>query len=349
MIDADQIEVYEASDEEGNGEKDKLRKKTFHEHEQDDEIVHSLANISATSKLKQINNPNNKTTSTLNSCSNLIQSPTTTHYNHSNTSSSSSPRSLSFASQSSSSRFSLRFHFNNLHNRVIKKRIRNNGTSNNAASTSIDYSNLAVNSNNLNMNEILSCDQQLLVHSPNLTNATLINNSSVMQEVDLPHQNANNADTISLNSFNSAICLVPVTESIVVRGDGNITVFGVFNSFSKEFPSKLAAKLAPEEYRDTIEHVNKILKKELSNSVKWLIFGSICCCCTLGCSLLPVVYLNKKAKLAIKKFLNGENESIYRKLGIKWRLSKQKCNSNSLLEYVLIIDIMPVLPLYQPD
>jgi hypothetical protein len=122
------------------------------------------------------------------------------------------------------------------------------------------------------MNEIMSCDQQSFL-SPSLTNGTLVNNNSMVQDAETPHQNANNTETISINSFNSAICLVPITESIVIRGDGNITVFGVFNSFSKEFPSKLAAKLAPEEYRDTIEHVNKILKKELFTS--GLIDGSL--------------------------------------------------------------------------
>ena len=98
-------------------------------------------------------------------------------------------------------------------------------------------------------------------------------------------------------------------EPIIIRGDGNVTIFGIFNKFSKEFPAKLAAKLAPEEYKDTIAKVNVILKKELSNSLKWLIFGSICCCCTLGCSLLPVFYINKKAKLAINKLLNLEVKS----------------------------------------
>jgi hypothetical protein len=173
------------------------------------------------------------------------------------------------------------------------------------------------------------------------------------QSLNINNNSANNAaaahDDDGSSSINSASMNLTPNEPIIIRGDGNITIFGIFNRFSREFPAKLAAKIAPEEYRDTITNVNIILKKELTNSLKWLIFGSICCCCTFGMSLLPVFYINKKAKLAINKLLNIENERIYKKLGIKWRLAKQKLNSGSLLEYVIVIDIMPSLLIYEPD
>ncbi len=139
------------------------------------------------------------------------------------------------------------------------------------------------------------------------------------------------------------------TEPIIIRGDGNLTIFGIFNRFSVDFPSKLSAKLAPEEYHDSINKINKILKKELSHNLKWFLFGSICCCCTLGCSLIPVIYMNKKAKLLINKLLMIENERLFKKLGLKWSLTKVKCNNSSLAEYVICIDIIDKIQLYSPD
>lgn len=154
----------------------------------------------------------------------------------------------------------------------------------------------------------------------------------------------------SLNGQDSyTISNIIVKDPIVIRGAGNITVFGVSNKFNDQFPSQLNAKLAPEEFRDTIKQINCILNKELENSFKWLVFGSVFCCCTLGCSFLPVIYMNKKAKLSIHKLLQMENQRLYLKLGLKWKLSKLKCSSNSLLEYVILIEFLPTILLYQPD
>ena len=197
-----------------------------------------------------------------------------------------------------------------------------------------------------------SRSQSIIRNRQNNNNRNNNNNANVNLSTRTTVNSINNNhhhnidDTSSINSVSMNLS---ANEPIIIRGDGNITIFGIFNRFSKDFPTKLAAKLAPEEYRDTITKVNIILKKELSNSLKWLIFGSICCCCTFGCSLIPVFYINKKAKLAINKLLNLENERIYKKLGIKWRLAKQKFNSGSLLEYVIIIDIIPSLLIYEPD
>jgi hypothetical protein len=59
--------------------------------------------------------------------------------------------------------------------------------------------------------------------------------------------------------------------------------------------------------------------------------------------------MNKKAKLSINKLLDMENQRLYLKLGLKWRLTKIKCNSNALLEYVILIEFLPTILLYQPD
>ena len=151
------------------------------------------------------------------------------------------------------------------------------------------------------------------------------------------------------NTGNNYLSGIIVKDPVLIRGAGNITIFGVSNRFSEQFPTQLNAKLAPEEFKDTIKQINNILNKELANSLKWLVFGSIFCCCTLGCSLLPVIFMNKKARLSINKLLEMENQRLYLKLGLKWRLAKIKCNSNALLEYVLLIEFLPTILLYQPD
>ena len=170
------------------------------------------------------------------------------------------------------------------------------------------------------------------------------------------NNNSNNNNNANVNTYSSNLSSIQQTpinllikDPIIIRGGGNITIFGVSNKFNEQFPSQLNAKLAPEEFRDTIKQINNILSKELSNSFKWLVFGSIFCCCTLGCSLLPVIFMNKKAKLSVNKLLEMENQRLYLKLGLKWKLTKIKYNSNSLLEYVLLIEFLPTILLYQPD
>lgn len=177
---------------------------------------------------------------------------------------------------------------------------------------------------------------------------------SLNNQNHIPMQNhiqsdQNQSFSISLNQEEYINANIVVKEPILIRGAGNITIFGVSNKFNDQFPAQLTAKLAPEEFRDTLKQINSILSKELENSFKWLVFGSIFCCCTLGCSFLPVIYMNKKAKLSINKLLEIENQRLYLKLGLKWKLTKIKCNSNSLLEYVLLIEFLPTILLYQPD
>lgn len=45
-----------------------------------------------------------------------------------------------------------------------------------------------------------------------------------------------------------------------------------------------------------------------------------------------------------------ENSRLYNKLGLNWRLSKQPSHTNhSFMEYVLVIDFLPKMHIYQPD
>ncbi|CAH1964996.1 unnamed protein product [Acanthoscelides obtectus] len=143
------------------------------------------------------------------------------------------------------------------------------------------------------------------------------------------------------------ISLVP--DPVVIRGAGNMTVFGLSNRFSTEFPSGLVSRVAPEEFKETIMRVNGILKKTLPVNVKWLFCGCLCCCCTLGCSLWPVICLSKRTQHSLNKLLEWENSYLYNKLGLHWRLSKQHCDSSSMMEYVILIEFLPKIPIYKPD
>ncbi len=203
-------------------------------------------------------------------------------------------------------------------------------------------------STNANLNEVIVLNPVTRSYDTRSINSTSRVSLGSLKNALSTHLD-NNSNLTTRNSVDEAFSNLVVRDPVIIRGAGTVTVFGISNKFDDQFPSQLNAKLAPEEFRDTMKQINDILNKELSNSFKWLIFGSIFCCCTLGCSLLPVIYMNKRAKLCINKLLEMENQRLYLKLGLKWRLIKIKCNTNSLLEYVLSIDFLPTILLYQPD
>jgi hypothetical protein len=140
-----------------------------------------------------------------------------------------------------------------------------------------------------------------------------------------------------------------VNEPVIIRGNGNLTVFGLSNQFSTDFPQPLLARLAPEEFCATVEKINGVLKKALPQQMKWIVLGCVCCCCTLGCSMWPVICMSKKTRLSIEKLLDWENSHLYRRLGLKWRLVQMHLDSSSMLEYVLVIDFLPKCHLFLPD
>lgn len=140
-------------------------------------------------------------------------------------------------------------------------------------------------------------------------------------------------------------------EPIILRGNGNLTLFGLSNSFSAEFPSSLIGRVSREEFDRTMGSVNSLLKDQQSLSAKILLFGGLCCCCSLGFSLIwPSIALKKRSKTSLEKFLASENSRLYSKLGLNWRLSEQRCYSNhAFIEYVLMIEFTPKINLYLPD
>lgn len=147
--------------------------------------------------------------------------------------------------------------------------------------------------------------------------------------------------------YSNALQLVP--DPIVIRGAGNITVFGLSNRFDTDFPPALHARVAPEEFKATVSRVNATLRKNLPINVRWLFCGCLCCCCTLGCSMWPVICLSKRTRNQMEKLLDWENSHLYNKLGLRWKLTRQRCDSTLMMEYVLLIEFIPKQQIYRPD
>lgn len=143
----------------------------------------------------------------------------------------------------------------------------------------------------------------------------------------------------------------PSNEPIVIRGNGNMTLFGLSNTFNGEFPSVLVGRVSREEFEASLSRVNHLLRQHHSTNAKLLLLGCLCCCCSLGCSLLwPTLALSKRTRTALEKLIASENHRLYNKLGLNWKLTKERCHSNyAFMEYVLVIEFLPKLHLYQPD
>ncbi|KAL7070413.1 hypothetical protein ACQ4LE_010317 [Meloidogyne hapla] len=139
-------------------------------------------------------------------------------------------------------------------------------------------------------------------------------------------------------------------DPIVIKGIGNLTLFGLNSRFSSEFPCSLKGKLAPEEFQDTMDRINFVLQRNVHSHLRWLICGLIFCCCSMGISLWPVIYLNKGTISAVKETLEQENQLLYNKLGFNWKLSRRPVeNAANLTEYVLLIETLAKVPLSVPD
>uniref|UniRef100_A0A8C5TA24 Cysteine rich hydrophobic domain 1 n=1 Tax=Malurus cyaneus samueli TaxID=2593467 RepID=A0A8C5TA24_9PASS len=139
-------------------------------------------------------------------------------------------------------------------------------------------------------------------------------------------------------------------DPVAVRGAGHITVFGLSNKFDTEFPSVLTGKVAPEEFKTSISRVNACLRKNLPVNVKWLLCGCLCCCCTLGCSLWPVVCLNKRTRRSIQKLLEWENNRLYHKVRKGKVLSFFSFENIDIKDFtVILIEFLPKYPIFRPD
>ncbi|RVE76453.1 hypothetical protein OJAV_G00007720 [Oryzias javanicus] len=110
-------------------------------------------------------------------------------------------------------------------------------------------------------------------------------------------------------------------DPVVVRGSGHVTVFGLSNKFESEFPSALTGKVAPEEFKASIYRVNSCLRKTS----------------------------RKRTRRSLEKLLEWENSRLYHKLCLHWKLSKRKCETNNMMEYVILIEFLPKIPIFRPD
>ncbi|XP_063724922.1 cysteine-rich hydrophobic domain-containing protein 2-like [Symsagittifera roscoffensis] len=179
------------------------------------------------------------------------------------------------------------------------------------------------------------------IEEVNSTRAAAGEQGEVMVEVDVEGEGE--------EEDNESVLLPPAPQPVIIRGTGSVTIFGLSNRFDTEFPQALHAKLAQEEFRQTMGEVNEVLRRTMPLNFRWLLCGCVCCCCTLGCSLWPVICLNKRTRNTITKVLDKENQRLYRKLGMRWQLSKQRCENHNMTEYVLKICFLPKWQVLRPD
>uniref|UniRef100_A0AC35TGX6 Erf4 domain-containing protein n=1 Tax=Rhabditophanes sp. KR3021 TaxID=114890 RepID=A0AC35TGX6_9BILA len=144
---------------------------------------------------------------------------------------------------------------------------------------------------------------------------------------------------------------LPKIKPVLIKGHGNVTIFGLNSHFDEEeFPLNLTGKVAPEELEATLRMINKVLKRSVPWNFRWFLCGLVFCCCTIGCSLWPVICLNRRTINSLQKTLELENSRLYHKLGLHWKLEKQPLDSSShLSEYVLLLEAIPKIPLLIPD
>nr|XP_025037177.1 cysteine-rich hydrophobic domain-containing protein 1-like [Pelodiscus sinensis] len=57
----------------------------------------------------------------------------------------------------------------------------------------------------------------------------------------------------------------------------------------------------------------------------------------------------RKTRRSIQKLLEWENNRLYHKLGLHWKLSKRKCETSNMMEYVILIEFLPKYPIFRPD
>ena len=90
--------------------------------------------------------------------------------------------------------------------------------------------------------------------------------------------------------------------------------FYYYSLLMNYFSVVLFVQIAPEEFSGTVCRINQILRKMVALNFKWLLFGCLCCCCTVGCSVWPVICLNKRTKRTLDKALGWENRQLYHKV-----------------------------------
>lgn len=149
------------------------------------------------------------------------------------------------------------------------------------------------------------------------------NNSNVLEieRINFNEDNNDNESNIlnianhlnhstSTNNIDYLLSLLPPSElngltfedPIQIRGNGNMTLFGLSNCYTSTFPSALLGRVSKEEFEYTISRINHLLQQQHSTNAKFLLLGCLCCCFSLGCSLLwPTFALSKRTKFSLEK------------------------------------------------
>ena len=114
-------------------------------------------------------------------------------------------------------------------------------------------------------------------------------------------------------------------------------------------PNDLIGKLSPDEFKITINLINKFLHKNLKKQYSLLILGALLCGCTAGLSFVPAYRSNYRILNQLKQLLDDENDRIYsRMLNMKWGLVIRPVNQR-FLEYSLILEFLPRVNFTLPD
>lgn len=61
---------------------------------------------------------------------------------------------------------------------------------------------------------------------------------------------------------------VEVAPPLILKGTGEITVFGLCCKYDSEFPAQLTGRLAPEEFARMIHRINSHLKRNVPSQVR---------------------------------------------------------------------------------
>mmetsp|Transcript_22760 Transcript_22760/g.63996 ORF Transcript_22760/g.63996 Transcript_22760/m.63996 type:complete len:130 (+) Transcript_22760:62-451(+) len=88
--------------------------------------------------------------------------------------------------------------------------------------------------------------------------------------------------------------------------------------FEAEFPASLEGKVSPEEFRETIDEVNHLLRCADNYGVCGYLEGLVACASFFS---IYICYEGRSAGFArqLKEFLKEQNRSIYAKAGLEWK------------------------------
>nr|CAG4635776.1 EOG090X0FHK [Artemia franciscana] len=137
----------------------------------------------------------------------------------------------------------------------------------------------------------------------------------------------------------SSMILFPIT--VMIRSLLFFFSFGLNNRFQDDFPAPLTGRVAPEEFQETIGRINSVLKKSMPVNMKWFICGCLCCCCTLGCSLWPVICLSKRVGQFAIFYCFFTISMLKHHLQFRFCFNKNSCKSLMLVRG--LIDITHII------